>query len=122
MIAALEKEPVDKNQYRNQTISEGDDIDIASLVSKETLRFFNILVGNDRDLTFLKKPQNQWKDDLVYEEIFQIVNNLIVVNDPAERAVALITNFNNAITTRSNIFCKMLNFAGKTCLIGTRKQ
>lgn len=99
MIAALEKEPVDKNQYRNQTISEGDDIDISSLVSKETLRFFHILVGNDRDLTFLKKPQNQWKDDLVYEEIFQIVNNLIVVNDPAERAVALITNFNNAITT-----------------------
>lgn len=98
MITGLEKEPVPINRYRNQTIVESRDIDIASLVSKETLRFFQILADN-RELTFLEKPKNQWKDDEVFNDILQIVKNLTVVNDPAERAVALITNFNNAITT-----------------------
>lgn len=99
MVAALGKEPVIINQYRNQTISgEAEDIDIASLISKETLRFFHILADN-REPNFLNEHPSQWKNDTVYNDILQVVKNLTVVNDPAERAVALITNFNNSITT-----------------------
>lgn len=98
MVASLDREPNVGNQFRNRTIGPDDDIDIASLVSKETMRFFEILSDN-RPLTFLETHPSQWKQDNMFNTLYQIVKDITITNEPAERMIALISEFNDAITT-----------------------
>lgn len=98
MVASLDRDPKVENKFRNRTIGSDDDVDIASLVSKETLHFFEILSDN-RPLTFLEKHPSQWKQDKSFDTLFKIVKDIQVTNEPAERMVALISEFNDSITT-----------------------
>lgn len=116
MVAALNKEPNPKNKYRNQTINDDDEVNIASLVSKETMRFFEILSDN-RPLNFLAKHPKEWQDDASFISLRNIVFKIIVSNEPAERTVALTSDYNIGITQNEDERQKVLKnveFSRKT--------
>lgn len=97
MVTSLDRAANVDNQFRNRTIGPDDDVDVASLVSEETWRFFRILNDN-RPLTFLEKHPSQWKHDDSFQTLFQIIKDIYVTNEPAERMVALMSEYNDDIT------------------------
>jgi len=62
--------------------------------------FFNLLLndGEEKTKCFLQKDPSSWITDKVYQEMNTRVQNLAVVNDCAERAVALIQAYNHSMT------------------------
>ncbi|KAG0727425.1 hypothetical protein GWK47_034745 [Chionoecetes opilio] len=64
-------------------------------VSGRTLHFFRKL---HLDEAFLDLPPDSWQMDEGFQRSSQIVRNLAVVNDHAERGVALIQEFNGSLT------------------------
>jgi len=64
---------------------------IEDFVSSKTIRFFERFNIN---LSFIETDPSTWDDNLDYCKGKEIVNNLKVVNDTAERAVKLIEDFN----------------------------
>ena len=64
---------------------------IEDFVSSKTVRFFERFNIN---LSFIETDPSTWDDNLDYCKGKEIVNNLKVVNDTAERAVKLIEDFN----------------------------
>lgn len=69
--------------------------DLSDFVTPRTKRFFDRL---QIDIGFLHFDPSTWQDREDYCAGKQICLNLTVVNDPAERAVKLITDFNRALT------------------------
>ena len=49
---------------------------------------------------FLAKDPSMWEDDQSFKEAQNAINGLAVVNDRAERDVALIPDFNQKLTTK----------------------
>lgn len=116
MVDALNKEPNPRNKYRNRTINDDDEVNIASLVSKETMRFFEILSDN-RPLDFLAKHPKEWQDDTSFISLRNKVFKIIVSNEPAERTVALTSDYNVGITQNEDERQKVLKnveFSRKT--------
>ena len=68
------------------------DCDVASIASIRFLKCFRI---ND---TFLDKPTDEWKDNKNFQKGRVIMEKLQVVNDGAERGVAMISVFNDTLT------------------------
>lgn len=96
MVSALNKEglnfspkrlTLDANHIREKNIDD--------FVSSNTLRFFNILGISS---AFLKKEVYLWEEDEDYKAARKIVHSMRVVNDIAERGVALIEEYNKLIT------------------------
>ncbi len=52
--------------------------------------------------SFLAKDPSNWNDDETYQEALRTVKGLAVVNDRAERGVALIHDFNKQLTTKED--------------------
>lgn len=50
------------------------------------------------DTSFLDKDPSQWNNLASYQSASRIVRSLKVVNDTAERGIALATTFNNSVT------------------------
>lgn len=71
------------------------DKDISHFVSPRTKRFFTRLAI---DTGFLESDPTTWPDRGDYCAGKRICQHLAVVNDPAERAVKLISDFNRALT------------------------
>lgn len=69
--------------------------DVSSFVTPRTKRFFHRL---QIDVTFFELDPSIWKDQEEYCTAKRICQHLTVVNDPAERAIKLITDFNRALT------------------------
>ncbi|KAK3917640.1 putative nitrate/nitrite antiporter NarK1 [Frankliniella fusca] len=69
--------------------------DLSIFVNEKTLEFFKI-VGLNMD--FLSEDPHCWPSLPSYAEAQSVVRGLQVVNDCAERAVALVKSFNNSIT------------------------
>ena len=65
-------------------------VELSNLVGADCYTFFRIL---DIDCCFLMKPAKEWQYDDNYIKGKQIVNNLCVVNDAAERGVKLCHDF-----------------------------
>lgn len=107
MVAALNIERNPRNKYRSQTIKDDDEVNIARLVSKETLRFFEILSDN-RPLHFLEKHPKDWQEDATFISLQNTVREIIVSNEPAERTVALISDYNVGITKNEDERQKVL--------------
>jgi len=68
---------------------------IENFVTKNTLRFFEIM---GFETNFLKKNVIMWDKDESYNKTKQIVNSMKVVNDIAERGVALMEEYNKMHT------------------------
>lgn len=64
-------------------------------MTSNTLRFFRILGISS---AFLQKEPRLWEEDEDYKASREIVRSMRVVNDIAERGVALIEEFNKLIT------------------------
>ncbi|KAG0714253.1 hypothetical protein GWK47_014487 [Chionoecetes opilio] len=71
------------------------DLHLEDFVSGRTLHFFRKL---HLDEAFLDLPPDSWQMDEGFQRSSQIVRNLAVVNDHAERGVALIQEFNGSLT------------------------
>lgn len=96
MVAALNRE-TRGNIFQNNNVIANDNIHISDLVSKETKNFFYI-IGHQNTINFINQHPSQWKQDDEYKKLKEIANGLSVVNDPAERAIGLITEFNASVT------------------------
>lgn len=71
------------------------DKDISHFVSKRTLSFFEHF---DINTEFLSTDPQNWERDDSFKTARNLVKNLKVVNDVAERGVALINDFLNCLT------------------------
>lgn len=67
--------------------------------------FFKIL---SLPTDFLEVPVNLWKDMDSYKHAKHIVSHLKVVNDHAERAVKLMTDYNRIITKKEQNYQELL--------------
>jgi len=61
---------------------------------------FDLLLndGQDRAASFLAKDPSEWTTDIVYTEMQEKICQMKVVNDCAERGIALVHKFNTSIT------------------------
>ena len=58
---------------------------ISIFVNGRSFLLFEVLGLRPADLQFLTRPVQSWSEDDVYRKVSSFVNNLKVVNDPAER-------------------------------------
>ena len=79
---------------RNALVSL-QDTKLENFVTKSTILFFERLPIRT---TFLAQDPETWKSSTDYLAGYEIVKNLQVVNDHAERGVALIQEYNSIIT------------------------
>ena len=79
--------------------SSADRLTLASFVTPASLKFFTVMKV---DPTFLSKSVGQWPNDHNYNILKQQCENLQIVNDVAERGVALATKFASSITKNKN--------------------
>ena len=76
---------------------------LCDFVGPDCWTFFNLL---HMDAGFLKLPVTQWSTSLIFSEAKLTVENLLVVNDAAERAFGLATNFNTKTAQNLNLVNK----------------
>ena len=67
-------------------------------ITHESWEFFDIL---QQPPTFLAKPVKDWEEDDVYIKIGSVVRNMKVVNDCAERGIALAKDYATCLTKDS---------------------
>ncbi|CAH2101754.1 unnamed protein product [Euphydryas editha] len=106
MVIALNKKGSDYYSPKRITMDQShiEEKNIEDFVTSNTLRFFRIL---GIPSAFLQKEPRVWEEDEDYKASREIVRSMRVVNDIAERGVALIEEFNKLITTdeeRNNSF------------------
>jgi hypothetical protein len=97
IVSALQREPHGKDLRRlapNQ-IPQFQNLSVAHFVTKRSLNLFESLQLSQE---FLSAPVNTWTDRSDYNAARQVVRALKVVNDCAERAVRLATDFNEVLT------------------------
>ena len=96
MLANLEREGSEERCLR--VIVKEDEIKNKTLpdfVTKKTMDFFSILgIGT----SFLSINPEDWHDNKEFLDTQELLKNFKVVNDSAERGVALISKFNKVIT------------------------
>lgn len=82
-------------KVRKENLKEIVDGGLVTLITKETLTFFDQFnIKTD----FLRNHPNTWPQNNDFQEGLKIVKTLKVVNDMAERGVKLITDFNDLLT------------------------
>lgn len=103
MVKSLTKKSAAKNKRRfdlgnNPDLEEIEKLegtDLSHFVSERTLEFFNILNIN---CEFLSTHPSQWKHSATYIEQIEMLKKIQVVNDLAERGVALAAEYSSIIT------------------------
>jgi hypothetical protein len=80
------------------TVSHDNTLD--KYVTECTALLFDLIAKNGREIavSFLQKQPEEWMKDPVYTDMRKKVQQMKVVNDCAERGIALITEFNASIT------------------------
>lgn len=71
------------------------DKDLSHFVTPRTMKFFHRL---GIDIDFLKADPSEWNERTDYKAGILVCQQITVVNDAAERAVKLITDFNRSLT------------------------
>jgi len=98
MVAGLEREgsamPPKRVRFDERTLLDKQLPDFASTNTNQLFSALNI------SQEFLKSHPSEWENDQTYVESQATVAQLKVVNDAAERGIALIEAFNSAITTQ----------------------
>lgn len=95
VVAVQEVEGSDEPLKRIQPFQHPTAKKLHDFVTKSTANFFTIL-GISQD--FLQVDPSQWECQAEYQRSQQIVQSVRVVNDLAERGVALIQEFNSSLT------------------------
>lgn len=73
---------------------------LQSFITQRTAILFDLLIknGQEKSSIFLAKDPAEWPMDEVYVEMKEKARQMKVVNDCAERGIALISTFNSSIT------------------------
>ena len=94
------------------------DIDYSKLeafVTRRTERLFNLLscTGTEEAKRFLSKDPVEWERDESYQRLKGIVQQMKVVNDTAERGIALMQTYNESITRNEEQKQFLLRFVAR---------
>lgn len=98
MVQALNKEnihPECNKKFPKKKISILQHEEIDYFINNETIEFFDRFKLSKE---FLDLDPSQWASDKEYMKNKEIMSNLRVVNDVAERAVKLVTDYNTCLT------------------------
>jgi hypothetical protein len=90
VLAFAFKDPNPNNLKQHKSRIEHPPDCLSYFASKASMTFFDILKIVP---TFLSKTPENWQDDESYQQINEAIDGLVVINDAAERAVALIKMF-----------------------------
>ena len=90
-----------EGQKRRENKNFDPNSDIASFFSCNSRSALDLLLpGQGRSIDyFLSTDPNQWPNDDLYRNFQKQINVIKVVNDTAERGIALISDYNNVLTT-----------------------
>lgn len=99
MVLALKTKERSKNNATRACITmyqaNESNLLLSNFITKRTYNFFQAFRLN---MAFLESPPIQWKCDSNYIRALKVVNAIKVVNDTAERGVALISEYNDKLT------------------------
>ena len=84
-----------ENKLKRVKISEIQNASLVSFITQGSIKFFHIL-GISTE--FLSQNPMYWSADVNYIKGLEVVSNLKVINDGAERGVALMSDYNKLIT------------------------
>jgi len=100
MLAAMEDPAPDHPPKRPEVNSAAflSTLGLEQFCTKNTKRLFSTL-GLSQISTFLAMDPSEWDEEETLQEALRIINGLAVVNDRAERDVALIQEFNKKLTS-----------------------
>jgi len=73
---------------------------LASCFTERTTLIFDVLLlnGKEKAQGFLVKDPKEWCDDPSYQDLRMAASTMTVVNDSAERAIALMQQYNSSLT------------------------
>ncbi|KAG0724944.1 hypothetical protein GWK47_039547 [Chionoecetes opilio] len=94
----VEKLAIDKDLDKKRWTTAPQDpstVTLSDLVTKESLFSFTEL---KLDASFLQSPVLSWKENEASDQGKETVQHLAVTNDPAERAIKLITDYSQILT------------------------
>jgi len=77
----------DKTSIANKTV--------ADFITSTSRKFFEAF---DVNMDFLEKDPTEWEDDPIFQSSLKLVSGISVINDFAERTVALIQDYNQLLT------------------------
>lgn len=100
MVANFSRPP---NQILHRRLDKKDfslGTSLEDYVTSRSLKFFDLTCSNGQEAakTFLSVPPSTWNEDMTFQQMKTTVKKMKVVNDCAERGVALIQSYNNALT------------------------
>lgn len=100
MVENLQKPPKQKALKRLDSKTFDPEQPLQSFFTQRTATLFDLLIlnGREKSMGFLKKDPSQWPTDEIYIQMEEKARQIKVVNDCAERGIALITKFNTTIT------------------------
>lgn len=92
--------PKTRSALHRVVASDADFNNLETFVTERTNRLFELLsvTGVEESRSFLSKEVEAWKDDPSYQKLHEIAKMLKVVNDSAERGIALIEKYNQCLT------------------------
>lgn len=110
MVKNLQRPPKAKALKRVESKIFNNKSPLETYVTERTKEVFNILHvnGKEKATSFLCKKPNMWPSDSNYIELREKVQKMKVVNDCAERGIALIQAFNKSITKNEEQFQYLL--------------
>lgn len=86
--------PPEKPKFPTDTLRREATAELPHFIGPRSWLLFDLV--NADGLAWLSTPPNQWETNQEYKEMLEIVNNLAVVNDAAERGVKDIQDYANA--------------------------
>jgi hypothetical protein len=95
VVALKEREGCEQPSKRIPMFFQSSSKGLHDFVTKSTMRFFKIL---DLSEDFLEQDPSEWEKEASYQRSRETVHSMKVINDLAERGVALIQEFNSSIT------------------------
>lgn len=99
MIPALVRRKNERNKINSETIGIDENTHISDFISSETINFFKIIGKEEIKIDFYCENPDKWNENPQYSRLKKVARSLCVVNDPAERAVGLISDFNASATS-----------------------
>ena len=99
MVSNLRRKKDLKNP-RRMTMQPGADVSLTDRVTERTMDLFDMIGtnGKERARAFLGKDPSQWSSDPTFKSLKEEAMKLRVVNDTAERRIALIQTYNKSLT------------------------
>lgn len=104
IVQSIKTRQGDDEPAKKRIITEPN-VTIEQLATTNTMDFFRVL-GIETD--FFEQPAQCWSSYDEYKKGEEIVNHLNVVNDPAERAIKLMQDYNRNVTKKENDFQSLL--------------